>query len=71
MALKKCNCCGKPVDFGQGGVALMLAFCVNSSTTLTNVAFCGKCYKALVEGNLKKLDGSATLGLCFGEVEQT
>lgn len=67
MGMKDCNCCGKEVDFEQGGAALMIAFCVNHSTTLTNVAFCGECYKALVEENLKKLDGSATLMLNFGE----
>lgn len=40
MAAKDCNCCGAPVDIENGGCAIMMAFCRQHSTTLTNVAFC-------------------------------
>lgn len=68
--MKDCNCCGKEVDVNNGGCALMMAFCINHSTTLTNIAFCKECYEALVKPDLERLNASATLMLDFGENEE-
>ena len=70
MAAKDCKCCGKEVDVNNGGCALMMAFCIGHTTTLTNIAFCKECYEVLVEKDLKSLNASASLGLIFGEGEE-
>lgn len=69
MSTKDCNCCGKEVDVTSGGAALMMAFCHNHTTTLTNVAFCAECYKALMEEDIKRLNANCGLGIAFEEGE--
>lgn len=64
-----CNICGEEVDVNNGGCAIMLAFCRNHSTTLTNVSFCRDCYYLLIEDHLKKLNENARLHINFGKEE--
>lgn len=62
-----CNLCHKEVNFEEGGCALQLAFCRGHSTTLTNISFCGECFKALLEKPLKNLADSACITIDFGD----
>lgn len=57
--LNRCQICGKEVDVNNGGCALMVAFCRNCSTNLTNIGFCGECYNALLKEPIKKLADAA------------
>jgi hypothetical protein len=65
MSAKGCNCCGANVDVQNGGAALQLAFCHGSTTTLTNVAFCADCYKALIDEDIRRLNVNGNLGIVF------
>lgn len=60
----RCNICGEATEDNLG-CALMMAFCVEHTTNLTNVTFCKECYGKYVEGNLIKLSHSAQLRLEF------
>lgn len=59
----KCDICGGAVDFDGGGAALMMAFCYDHSTTMTNYSYCAECYKALVEKPLMVLSEKAGLNI--------
>ena len=67
--VNNCSICNEAVDVNNGGCAIMLAFCRNHSTTLTNVSFCKECYDLFVDKNLRELDKTAYLKICFGEEE--
>ena len=64
---KKCEICGGAVDFQNGGAALMVVFCYDHSTTMTNMSYCAECYKMFVEGPLMKLSDKAYLNIPFEE----
>ncbi len=66
----KCDVCGTEVEFGDGGgAALMMAFCVSHSTSLTNISFCKDCYQLLLKEPLKKLAENCCIELTFEEDE--
>lgn len=67
---KKCDICGSDVAFENGGAALMVAFCHDHSTTMSNMAYCPDCYKMFVEKPLKKLSDKACLNIPFEEVSE-
>lgn len=67
MAVKDCKCCGAPVDIENGGCAIMIAFCRQHTTTLTNVAFCAECFENLVREDLTKLNANAGLQIAIGD----
>lgn len=69
--MSKCNTCGDNVDFANGGIALMIAFVHGRTTSLTNVAICGCCYrKHGIDKAIKNLDESARLHFEFPENEE-
>ena len=53
--------CKKEVDVNNGGCSLMVAFCRNHSTNLSNISFCRDCYKALLQEPIRKLADAACL----------
>lgn len=55
----ECQLCKKEVDVNDGGCALMVAFCRNHSTNLTNISFCRDCYKALLQEPIRRLADAA------------
>lgn len=57
--MSECQLCKKEVDVNGGGCALMVAFCRNHSTNLTNISFCRDCYNALLKEPLKRLADAA------------
>lgn len=57
--MNECQLCKKEVDVNDGGCALMVAFCRNHSTNLTNISFCRECYDALLKEPLKRLADAA------------
>jgi len=63
----KCDICGGAVDFNGGGAALMMAFCYDHTTTMTNNAFCAECYKMFVEKPLMVLSEKAGLKIPLPE----
>lgn len=63
----KCNICDGEVDFKAGGAALMMAFCDEHSTTLSNMSYCAECYKMLVDKPLRILNDKACLNIPFKE----
>lgn len=65
-----CNLCGGPVDYQNGGAALMMAFCYDHSTTMSNMAFCAECYKMFVDGPLRILSDEVGLNIPFKEVTE-
>lgn len=67
--MSNCNICGEKVDVNNGGCAIMLAFCRNHSTTLTNVSFCRECYDLFISNPLTMLNENARLKLDFGKEE--
>lgn len=69
MSAKPCNLCGAPVDFENGGAAIMLAFCRGHSTTLTNVDYCAECYENLMDEDLRRLNANCNLQIDFGMPE--
>lgn len=62
-----CNICNSKTDITEGGVALMMAMCIKSTTNFCNIALCEKCYKAFAEKPLKELNEKAMLNICFGD----
>ena len=54
-----CQLCNRDVDINSGGAALMIAFCRNHSTNLTNISFCKDCYNALLKEPIRKLADAA------------
>ncbi len=65
--VNNCQICGNEVDIASGGCALMVAFCRNHSTNLSNISVCNDCYDNLVKRHIKGL--SDTLGLYWIDVE--
>lgn len=61
MSEIKCCICGDAIDHENGAASLMMAFCYNHSTTLTNVSYCGECFERLVKGPLGRLNIVANL----------
>ena len=59
--MNECQLCKKEVDVNNGGCALMVAFCRNHSTNLSNISFCRDCYKALLQEPIRKLADAACL----------
>lgn len=57
--INKCQLCNNEVDIDNGGAAIMIAFCRNHSTNLTNISFCSSCYNALLKEPLKRLADAA------------
>lgn len=57
--MNECQLCKKEVDINDGGCALMVAFCRNHSTNLTNISFCRDCYKALLQEPIRRLADAA------------
>lgn len=57
--MNECQICKKEVDVNNGGCALMVAFCRNHSTNLTNISFCRDCYKALLQEPIRRLADAA------------
>lgn len=53
MAVNKCNICGGEVDIHNGGAAILMAFCRNHATSLTNVSVCAECYERLLKDKTK------------------
>ena len=68
MSAKPCNLCGAEVDFNSGGAAILMAFCRGHSTTLTNVAYCGECYKHMMDEDLRRLSANCGLMIDFGDL---
>lgn len=66
MSAKGCDLCGENVDVHDGGAVLMFTFCRWNSVTLTNVAFCSKCYKRLMDKDLRRLNENCNLRIDFG-----
>lgn len=62
-----CNICKSQTDVINGGIALMMALCIKSTTNLINIALCENCYKELAEKPLKELNEVAKLNINFGE----
>lgn len=62
----KCNICDKQIDEDYGGVALMLAFCINHTTNLINVALCESCYKMYADEPMRMLNDRCLLDINFG-----
>ena len=63
----KCDICNGNVDFDNGGAALMMAFCYDHSTTMSNMAYCSECYKMFVDGPLRILSDKSGLNIPFKE----
>ena len=59
--MNECQLCKKEVDVNDGGCALMIAFCRNHSTNLSNISFCRDCYKVLLQEPIRKLADAACL----------
>lgn len=59
--MNECQLCKGEVDVNDGGCALMVAFCRNHSTNLSNISFCRDCYKALLQEPIRKLADAACL----------
>lgn len=57
--MNECQLCKKEVDVNNGGCALMVAFCRNHSTNLSNISFCRDCYKALLQEPIRRLADAA------------
>lgn len=57
--MNECQICKKEVDVNNGGCALMVTFCRNHSTNLTNISFCRDCYKALLQEPIRRLADAA------------
>lgn len=57
--MNNCQLCSKDVDINNGGAALMIAFCRNHSTNLTNISFCKDCYNALLKEPIRRLADAA------------
>lgn len=57
--MNECQLCKNEVDVNDGGCALMVAFCRNHSTNLTNISFCRDCYKALLQEPIRRLADAA------------
>lgn len=55
----RCNICGDEVKDENGGGALMVVFCRHRATNLTNIGFCGSCYKTLLQEPIRKLADAA------------
>lgn len=67
MSVKRCNKCGGEVDINNGGCAMMIAFCHNHSTSLSNTAFCRDCYEKYIEQDLFTINANADLGMVIDE----
>lgn len=65
--MTKCDACGEQIDYNNGSVALMMAFCCRTETSLTNVAYCKQCYENLVKKHL--IDLKNATGTNFGNFE--
>lgn len=65
----KCDICNDNVDFNDGGAALMMAFCYDHSTTMSNMSYCAKCYKMFVAKPLGVLSDKAGLNIPFEEAD--
>ena len=59
MNNNNCQICGNEADIINGGCALMVAFCRNHSTNLTNISFCKDCYNALLKEPIRRLADAA------------
>lgn len=66
----KCDICNGNVDFDNGGAALMMAFCYDHGTTMSNMSYCAECYKMFVDGPLRTLSDKACMNIPFEEVEK-
>lgn len=64
-----CCICGGELDYDNGSAALMLAFCYNHAITLTNVSFCGECYKRFIQKPLAMMSEGAGMNIPTGEDE--
>lgn len=69
IKINNCCICGEEIDYENGSAALMLAFCYNHSTTLTNVSFCGECYKKFIKKPLAMISERAGMDIPTGEDE--
>ena len=65
--INKCDACGEQIDYSNGSVALMMAFCREHETTLTNVSYCKECYENLAKKHLIGLKNAT--GTPFGNFE--
>lgn len=61
----KCNICGGEVSYQDGGVALMMAFCIKNTTNLINLSFCNECYNVLLEKPMHDLNTAGGLNINF------
>lgn len=59
MRENKCQICDEDVDINSGGAALMITFCRNHFTNMTNICFCKDCYNALLKEPIKRLADAA------------
>lgn len=66
----KCDICDGKVDFNDGGAALMMAFCYDHCTTMSNMSYCSECYKIFVDGPLRILSDKAGLKITFKEATE-
>ena len=65
-----CAVCKTKTDVVNGGIALMVAMCIESTTNFCNMALCEKCYKKYAEKPLRELSEKAKLSLYFGDDEE-
>lgn len=67
---KKCDICGGEIDFDNGGAALMVAFCYDHGTTLSNNAYCGECFNMFLRKPMSVLNDKADLNIPGLEVSE-
>lgn len=65
-----CEICGHSVDYENGGAALMVAFCRNHGTTLSNMSYCGRCFDETIRKPLANLNNAARLNIPLEDADE-
>lgn len=64
-----CEICGHSVDYENGGAAIMIAFCHDHGTTMSNMSYCGKCFDEMIRKPLARLSEVARLNIPLSEAD--
>lgn len=65
-----CEVCGHNVDYENGGAALMVAFCYDHGTTMSNMSYCGKCFEEMIRRPLGELSKVARLNIPLEDADE-